>query len=225
MSESATGANEVADKPGFIRDNTALEAPPLVPELTLHLASELYPLWHKTADELDEIGLPPPFWAFAWAGGQALARYILDNPETVAGKSVLDFGSGSGIVAIAAVQAGAANVTASDIDPYAIAAMAVNADANSVAYAITDEDLTGSDAGWDVVLAADVCYEQPMSGRVTDWLRVLAARGADVYIGDPRRMYLPREGLEQLAKYSVKTTTHLEDTDLVNAQVWRVLAA
>lgn len=207
----------------FIRENTALEAPPLVPELRLHLASELYPLWHKTSDQLEEMGLPPPFWAFAWAGGQALARYIFDNPETVAGRRVLDFGSGSGIVAIAAAKAGAAHVTASDIDAYAIAAMEENAAANGVEIEITDEDLTGSDADWQTVLAADVCYEQPMSGAVTDWLRQLARAGTEVYIGDPRRMYLPKEGLEQRAKYSVKTTTHLEDTDLLNAQVWRVV--
>lgn len=209
--------------PDFIRENTALEAPPLVPEVRLHLASELYPLWHKTSDQLEEMGLPPPFWAFAWAGGQALARYIFDHPETVAGRKVLDFGSGSGIVAIAAAKASAAEVTASDIDAYAIAAMEVNAAANGVEIAITDKDLTGSDEDWQTVLAADVCYEQPMSGAVTDWLRTLAKRGVDVFIGDPRRIYLPKDGLEQLAKYSVKTMTHLEDTDLLNAQVWRVM--
>jgi predicted nicotinamide N-methyase len=207
----------------FIRANTALEAPPLVPEIKLHLASELYPLWHKTSDQLDDMGLPPPFWAFAWAGGQALARYILDNPDIVKDRRVLDFGSGSGIAAIAAALAGATHVAASDIDAYAIAAMEVNAKANGVDIDITDKDLTGNDDGWETVLAADVCYEQPMSGQVTAWLRSLAKRGADVFIGDPRRLYLPKEGLEQLAKYSVKTTTHLEDTDLLNAQVWRMV--
>jgi predicted nicotinamide N-methyase len=206
----------------FIRANTALEPSPLVPEIKLHLASELYPLWHKTSDQLDDMGLPPPFWAFAWAGGQALARYILDNPDIVKDRRVLDFGSGSGIAAIAAALAGAAHVTASDIDAYAIAAMEVNAKANGVDIDITDEDLTGNDDSWETVLAADVCYEQPMSGQVTAWLHSLAKRGADVFIGDPRRLYLPKDGLEQLAKYSVKTTTHLEDTDLLNAQVWRV---
>ncbi|HAA93888.1 MAG: nicotinamide N-methylase [Rhodospirillaceae bacterium] len=210
--------------PDFIRENTALESPPLVPEIELHLANEGYPLWQKTSDQLEEMGLPPPFWAFAWAGGQALARYIFDNPELVADRKVLDFGSGSGIVAIAAAKAGASHVTASDIDAYAIAAMEVNAAANEVEFEITDDDLTGTECLWDTVLAADVCYEQPMSGTVTDWLRALAKHGADVLIGDPRRMYLPKDGLEQLAKYSVKTKTHLEDTDLLNAQVWRVVA-
>jgi predicted nicotinamide N-methyase len=210
------------NKSHFIRTNTALEPPPLVPEIKLHLASEDYPLWHKTSDQLDDMGLPPPFWAFAWAGGQALARYIFDNPKIVRGKTVLDFGSGSGIAAIAAAKMGARKVTASDIDKYAIAALEVNAVANEVEIAITDEDLTGKDNGWDTVLAADVCYEQPMSGAVTKWLRTLVKSGTDVLIGDPKRLYLPKEGLDQLAKYSVKTTTHLEDTDLLNAQVWRM---
>ncbi len=210
------------NKSNFIRTNTALEPPPLVPEIKLHLASEDYPLWHKTSDQLDDMGLPPPFWAFAWSGGQALARYIVDNPEIVRDKTVLDFGSGSGIAAIAAAKMGATKVTASDIDEYAIAALEVNAAANGVEIDITDEDLTGIDKGWETVLAADVCYEQPMSGAVTKWLRALAKSNTGVFIGDPRRLYLPKKGLEQLAKYSVKTTTHLEDTDLLNAQVWRM---
>ncbi|MCG8547046.1 MAG: 50S ribosomal protein L11 methyltransferase [Alphaproteobacteria bacterium] len=216
---------EPLDAEAFIRANTAREAPPLVPEVTLHLATELVPIWRATEDDLEKMGLPPPYWAFAWAGGQALARYILDNPETVSGKRVLDFASGSGLVAVAAARAGAGSVTANDIDPYAIAAIRANAAANGVEIAASGEDVIESDAaGWDVVLAGDICYEQPLADRVAAWLRGLAAAGKTVLIGDPGRTYLPKEGLEWVVRYAVKTTRELEDTDVRNAVVWRFAA-
>src|SRR3954447_24108729 len=153
----------IDDIAAFIRANTQILSPPLVPELRLHLAHEAVPLWIKTEEELGEIGLPPPFWAFAWAGGQALARYILDRPETVRGRRVLDFASGSGLVAIAAMKAGAAEGTASDIDSFAIAAMGLNAKANSVSINPLQADIVGQDQGWDTVLAGDICYERDLA--------------------------------------------------------------
>ncbi len=215
---------DLADPESFIRFNTAVERPPLVPEIALHLASEVVPLWQSTEAELAESGLPPPFWAFAWAGGQALARYLLDHPETVAGRSVLDFAAGSGIQGIAAAKAGAARVEAAEIDPFAAAALRLNGVLNGVELAVVEDDLIGRDnPGWQVVLAGDVCYEQPTAGRIEDWLRRLAAGDALVLMGDPGRSYLPGKGLERLAAYSVKTSRELEDTDLRNAVVWRVL--
>jgi predicted nicotinamide N-methyase len=157
----------ILDRAAFILAHTRLLAPPLAPEITLHLAHEATELWQKTEDELGQIGLPPPFWAFAWAGGQALARYILDHPEIVAGKRVLDFASGSGLVAIAAAKAGAAEVEASEIDEFALAAIALNAAQNGVRVAARVGDLVGSDEGWDVVLAGDVSYQQDMAEAAT----------------------------------------------------------
>ena len=213
------------DAAAFIRANTAREAPPLVPEVTLHLATELVPIWRATEEDLEKMGLPPPYWAFAWAGGQALARYILDNPAIVAGKRVLDFASGSGLVAVAAAQAGAASVTANDIDPYAVAAIRANAEANGVVLTVCGDDVVGDDAAeWDVILAGDICYEQPLADRVTAWLRGLAGAGKTVLIGDPGRTYLPKEGLEWVVRYAVKTTRELEDTEVRNAVVWRFAA-
>jgi len=207
----------------FIRANTALECPPLIPEIRLRLATEIVPIWQATEDELAAMGLPPPYWAFAWAGGQALARYILDNPGIVAGKTVLDFASGSGLVAVAAARAGAVQVTAADIDPYAAAAARLNAALNGVAIETTSRDLIGTAGPWDVVLAGDICYEQPLAERVTAWLRDLSAAGVTVLMGDPGRTYLPKDGLEWVVRYAVKTTRELEDTDVRNAVVWRFL--
>src|SRR5688572_265310 len=183
----------------FIRQNTALIAPPLVPEIKLHLAHEALPLWEKTEEELGKIGLPPPFWAFAWAGGQALARYVLDHPEAVAGRNVLDFASGSGLLAIAAMQAGAAEVLASEIDAIALAAMAMNAEANGVRIATTGADLIGSEKNFDVVLVGDMFYEKPLAERLFPWLVSLQERGARVLIGDPGRSYFPKTDLSRLA--------------------------
>jgi predicted nicotinamide N-methyase len=211
----------IADPTAFIRAETRLRPVPHTPELVLHVADEATELWQKTEEELGEIGLPPPFWAFAWAGGQALARYILDHPETVRGRRVLDFASGSGLVAIAAMKAGAADVTACDIDRFAIAAMGLNAEANGVAITPVQADVVGQDQGWDAVLAGDICYEQDLALRVTDWLSALSRRGATVLIGDPGRSYLPKEQLEELAVYEVPVTRSLEDSDVKRSKVWR----
>jgi len=205
----------------FVRAHTEILAPPLVPEVKLHLAHEALPIWQKTEEELGEIGLPPPFWAFAWAGGQALARFILDHPETVAGKSVLDFASGSGLVAIAAAKAGARRVEGSEIDVFAVEAIAINAVANGVKVVGRLVDIVDKDDGWDVVLAGDVSYERDMAQRVTDWLERLAARGALVLLGDPGRSYLARERLEPVAEYRVPVTRALEDSEIKRTQVWR----
>jgi len=211
-----------ADPVAFIRANTEITAPPLVPEIRLHLASELVPIWQESERALEEIGVPPPFWAFAWAGGQALARYLLDQPETVRGRHVLDFAAGSGLAGIAAALAGAGRVEAVEIDAYAAAAAALNAELNGAAVTVTVADRIGRDEGWEVVLAGDVCYEQPMAERAITWLRGLAGRGALVLIGDPGRAYLPKVGLERVTAYGVRTTREIEDTDVRNTGVWRL---
>lgn len=211
----------IPDPAAFIRTQTRLLPVPHAPEISLHLADEATALWEKTEEELGEIGLPPPFWAFAWAGGQALARYLLDHPEVVAGRRVLDCGSGSGLVAVAAARAGAASVTACDIDPFAIAAIGLNAAANGVLVAARREDLIGADEGWDAVLVADLFYERDLAARVADWLAGLHSRRATVLVGDPGRSYLPRERLEPLATYEVAVTRALEDAETKRTSVWR----
>ena len=196
-----------------------------MPEIRLHLATKITPIWQATEETLARSGLPPPFWAFAWAGGQALARYLLDHPERVAGRSVLDFGAGSGLVAIAAAKAGAASVVAAEIDHFAAAAVAANAALNEDAVAITTADVLDIvDAPWEVVTAGDVCYERPMADRVTAWLRLVAARGALVLLGDPGRAYLPGTGLVEHARYLVPTSLELEDREIREGVVWQVLA-
>ena len=207
----------------FILANTGLQAPPHVPEINLYLADEAHDLWHKTEEELATIGLPPPFWAFAWAGGQGVARYILDHPETLVGKTVLDFASGSGLVAIAAMKAGADSVIASDIDPFALPAIEINAAANNVAITPTLTDLIDQDHGWEVVLAGDVFYEKPLADRLIPWFAKLAARGARIIVGDPGRSYLPKDRLEQLAVYTVPVTRALEDAEVKRTTVWAFL--
>ena len=213
-----------ADRRAFIRQNTRLLSPPLAPRLRLHLADEAVPLWLKTEEELGAMGLPPPFWAFAWAGGQALARYLADHREIVASARVLDFASGSGLVAIAAALAGAARVEACDVDPFAVEAIALNAEANGVEIVGRLSDLVGRDEGWDVVLAGDVAYERDMAAAATDWLERLVRRGARVLIGDPGRAYLAREKLERIAAYSVPVTRELEDSEIKRAGVYRFRA-
>jgi len=212
----------VLDREAFIRAHTRLLPVPYAPEISLHVAEEATELWQKTEDELAVIGLPPPFWAFAWAGGQALARYLLDNPGIVAGRRMLDFASGSGLVAIAAAKVGAGPVEACDIDDFAAAAIAINAAANGVAVTARCEDLIGRDEGWDVICAGDVCYEREMAERVIDWLSGLSARGATVLIGDPGRSYLPRGKLEAVATYEVPVTRALEDAEIKRSSVWRL---
>jgi predicted nicotinamide N-methyase len=207
------------DPKTFILENTALTAPPLVPEIRLHLATEVVPLWRKTEEELEAEGVPPPYWAFAWAGGQALARHVLDHPEIVTAKSVLDFGSGSGLVAIAAKKAGAARVLAADIDTFAAAAIALNAQANDVTIEITRDDVIGRSGGWSTILIGDMCYERPLAERLLEWLR---AQDALVLLGDPGRSYFPKSGVEKLATYSVQTTRELEDREIRETSVYRL---
>lgn len=205
----------------FVRGETVLRPVPLVPELSLHLADEAVPLWHRTEEELGAMGLPPPFWAFAWAGGQALSRYVLDNASLVAGRTVLDFAAGSGIVGIAAAKAGAGAVLCADIDPFAGAAIRLNARVNGAEVSVASEDVVGRDEGWDVILAGDICYERDLADRVFAWLQALRARGAEVLIGDPGRTYLPKDRLEQLAEYHVPVTRELEDMEIKRTCVWR----
>lgn len=215
----------LADPAGFIRANTRLRPVPHVPEIRLHVADEAVPLWHKTEEELGAMGLPPPYWAFAWAGGQALARYVLDHADVVAGRRVLDLASGSGLVAIAAARAGAASVLAADIDAVAAAAVALNAAANGVAVATTTADLLDPAAVApggrpDIVLAGDIFYERDTAARALAFLTRFAAGGATVLIGDPGRAYLPKDALAKLAEYAVPVTRELEDNDIKRTAVW-----
>jgi len=213
------------DPPTFIRANTKLLAVPLVPEIRLHIAEESVPIWQKTEEELGAMNVPP-YWAFAWAGGQALARFLLDNPAMVADRCVLDLGSGSGLVAIAAAKAGARRVLAADIDIFAVAAIALNAAANGVTLEITADDLLGAPAGaFDVVLVGDLFYERPLAERTLAFAEAAHAQGARVLAGDPRRSYFPKERFRQLAEYSVPVTRELEDAEIKRTAVWQLEAA
>lgn len=198
------------DVVGFLRAHTTLGHAPLVPEIALRLASELTPLWQATEDWLAARNIDPPFWAFAWPGGQALARYILDHHDRIAGRRVLDFAAGSGIAAIACALAGAASVEAAEIDPLARAAVALNATANGISIMLPNTDIVGADCRWDMIMCGDVCYEAPMTRRILPWLRRMA-RQAEVWVADPGRAYLPRDGLSPFASFVVPTTLELED--------------
>ena len=208
MSQGDLPARDPAD---FIHAQTLPGHASLVPEITLHLASEITPIWQATEAWLAMHNVDPPFWAFAWPGGQALARHVLDNPAAVAGRSVLDFAAGCGIAAIACAMAGAASVEAAEIDPLARAAIALNARANSVTIAVPDADIVGAACRWDLILCGDVCYEAPMTAHILPWLRAMAAE-TEVWMADPGRAYLPRDGLRQLARYRVPTSLELEDS-------------
>ncbi len=210
-----------ADAERFILDNTALSAPPHVPEIRLHLADEAHALWQRTEDELAAIGLPPPFWAFAWAGGQALARYLLDHPGIVESRRVLDFATGSGLVAVAARMAGASHVVAADIDPFSAVAVRLNVGENGVDVDFESRDLIGTAGRWDLVLAGDVFYDKALADRLVPWFSKLAAGGADVIVGDPGRSYLPKHRLERIAEYEVPVTRALEDAEIKRSTVWR----
>ena len=211
----------ISDPAAFILANTRLQPVPHAPEISLWLADEVTPIWRLTEEELGQMGLPPPFWAFAWAGGQGLARWLLDNPAEVAGKRVLDLAAGSGLVGIAAMQAGAASVLCADIDPFCSAAVALNAAANGVSLDFTDADLLDAPPpDVDVICAGDVFYEQPMAGRVLAWLSAAAGRGVRVLVGDPLRTYFPKQGFERLAEYAVPTTRELEDDAVKRTRVW-----
>ena len=211
------------DPERFILENTGILHPPHVPELRLHLASEAHELWLKTEEELEEIGLPPPFWAFAWAGGQGLARYVLDHPESVCGKRVLDFASGSGLVAIAAAKAGAAKVLAADIDPWTETAIRLNAALNGVDISFTGFDLVGNPVDADVLLAGDVFYDRTFADLLVPWFLELTEKGVIVLVGDPGRAYLPKELRRAEATYQVPVTRALEDSDVKKTTVWRFI--
>ena len=203
------------DRRAFILQHTRLQRPPHTPEIQLWLADELEPIWRTSEDALQAVGVEPPFWAFAWAGGQALARYLLDHPDEARGRRVLDFAAGSGIVGIAAMKAGAAEVLAADIEPFCEAAVALNAEANGVRLCFTGEDLLERPPPKvELICAGDICYAWPLADRVRAWLEAAHARGIRVLIGDPGRAYLPREGLEPLALYEVAVTRELEDREV-----------
>ncbi len=204
----------------FVRTACLLRPVPQVEEVRLHLADDVIGLWQRTEDEFG-AGQPPPFWAFAWPGGQALARYLLDHPETVAGRKVLDVGSGSGLVAIAAALAGASAVLASEIDPVAAAALRLNALANGVpAPAVLGDVLDGDGAGAAVVLAGDVWYDRPLAERLLGLLERARARGASVLIGDIGRAFLPRDRFRVLDTRDIQVVADLEDTSVKRAMVW-----
>lgn len=223
MSGGAIG--KIEDPQAFICAETRPRPVPLVPEIQLYVADEAVPIWQHTEEQLGEMGLPPPFWAFAWAGGQALARHILDHPDIVRGRRVLDFASGSGLVAIAARRAGAVAVEAADIDAFARVAICLNATLNGVdSIATPDGNVIGTDGGWDVVLAGDIAYERDLAQIVFAWLETLSRRGAKVWIGDPGRSYLPRERLEKIAEYSVPVSRELEDAEIKRTSVWRPIS-
>lgn len=207
----------------FILDNTRILSPPLVPEVRLHLAEESVPIWQKTEEELGAMNVPPPYWAFAWAGGQALSRHLLDNRSLVAGRSVLDLGSGSGLAAIAASLAGAGRVLANDIDRLAAAAIVLNARLNAVSVDVTTDDLLSrTPEPFGVILVGDLFYERQLAESVLAFARAAQALGADVLVGDPRRSYFPREEFVQVAHYVVPVTRELEDAEIKHSAVWRL---
>jgi predicted nicotinamide N-methyase len=235
----------------FIRANTTIQSPPLVPEIRLHLASEAVPLWERTEEQMGEMGLPPPFWAFAWAGGQALARYVLDHPECVRGKRVIDLASGSGLVGLAAMKAGAASVLCADIDEFAVVAMEMNAVLNGYPFnrhsrqtgnpALVEQDqrgarLRGHDGmrgssedlllavapPCDIILVGDLFYEKSIAEKLYTWLLEAKSRNIESLVGDPGRSYLPKDKLEKLAEYNVPVTRDLEDAEIKRTAVWRL---
>ena len=211
------------NRTAFIRANTTLLAVPLVPEIRLHLAHEAVPLWQKTEEELGEMGLPPPFWAFAWAGGQALARYVLDNPQCVRNRQVIDLASGSGLVAIAAIKAGALHVLAADVDGFAVAAMGLNALANDCAITPTIENLLNAPPpAANIILVGDLFYEKSLASHCFNWLSDAQSKGTQVLIGDPGRSYLPQDKLIKLVEYNVPVTRDLEDAEIKRTAVWQL---
>jgi predicted nicotinamide N-methyase len=211
------------DPARFVRRNTVPAAAPLVPELTLRLATEITPIWQASEAWLLETGTQPPYWAFAWPGGQALARHVLDHPHLVAGRRVLDFAAGGGVAAIACARAGAM-VEACEIDPLAAAAITANAGLNDVTVAVIAADLVGCDSRWDLIVCGDVCYEAPMTAHILPWLRRLAA-DTEIWLADPGRAYLPKAGLLALASYNVPTTLELEDRTMREVVLYRLLPA
>ena len=216
---------DLSARKAFIIANTRLQRPPHAPEIALYLADEITPIWRMTEEALGQMGVPPPFWAFAWAGGQGVARYVLDHPHEVAGRTILDLATGSGLVAIAAMKAGAASVLGADIDGFCQAAVELNAAANDVVVRYTAENLLEAPPPpVDVILAGDIAYERPMAERAFAWLRTAHEAGIRVLVGDPGRSYFPRDGLVQLAEYQVPTTRELEDMEVKKTGVWSFAA-
>lgn len=212
------------DRTTFIRAHTELTSPPACPEILLHLATEITPLWQATETFLQGNNLPPPYWAFPWVGGQALSRHVLDNPGLVRGRRILDFAAGCGMTAIAAAKAGAISAQAAEIDAVAAAAIGLNAAANSVAVEVLlDDVLERPDCPWDVVLAGDVCYERPMAEKVFAWMRRCAIAGCDILMADPGRAYLPRTGLMKVANYTIACSLELEDRTSRDVLVYKVV--
>ena len=205
----------------FIAANTAVATAPLVPEIRLHLATEITPIWTATESWLRATATEPPFWAFAWPGSQALARHVLDNPALVAGLRVLDFAAGCGMAAIACARAGATAVEAAEIDRLATEATRLNAALNDVRVTATHADVVGAPCRWDVILCGDVCYEAPMTRHILPWLRAMA-RDAAVFVADPGRAYVPRDGMTEVARFVVPTTLELEDHVTRPVTLWRL---
>ena len=223
------GAVSEADYAAFIRANTRPFAVPSLPDIRLYQADEVTPLWLMTEQDMDKDRLAPPFWAFAWAGGQALATYVFDHPDVVAGRRVLDLACGSGLVGIAAARAGAAQVICNDIDPYAEAAVALNADLNGVHIDFLSGDLlAGPSPDVDIILAGDICYEKAMTGAMLTFLGRAMGKNVTVLVGDPHRTYFPSEGsgggFRKLADYSVRTIADIEDVAEKPAAVWELVS-
>ena len=216
----------IVDAEAFIRANTQIVSPPLLPELRLFLAEQSLPIWMKTEQELGTSGLPPPYWAFAWAGGQALARYLMDNPSVVAGKPVLDLAAGSGMTAIAALKAGAASATGNDIDEFAGVAMRLNAELNGVSLQVQLGDMLSGPAIADhVILVGDLFYEKPLADKVLLWLLACQRAGAVILTGDPQRTYFPKARFSRIAEYRVPVSRELEDADFKQTSVWQLVPA
>lgn len=214
--------SDAAAVEGFIKNNTRLLSPPLVPEIKLHLAEESVPLWQKTEDELGEMNIPPPFWAFAWAGGQALARYLLDNPEISRAKRGLDLGCGSGLTGIAAMLAGAQSILGADIDALALSATHLNARENNVSLTTTQDDMLPADLMYvDLILIGDLFYERALAEAVIAFIDRAKAQGATVLIGDPKRSYFPRDRFRLVANFNVAVSRDLEDAEIKNSSVWQ----
>jgi predicted nicotinamide N-methyase len=229
LDDRAARRLRLSHRRAFVQRHTRLRDVDGVPGVRLHLADAVEPVWHAVEEALGIDGAPIPFWAFAWAGGLAMSRWLQEHPDEVAGRRVLDFATGSGLVGIVAARAGAAEVTAVDVDPFAEAAVALNTRANGVRLTYRTRDLLEEPPpDVDVVLAADTWYEAALAERVLPWLRAAAVNGSRVLIGDPGRMYLPDPaaiGFRELARFDVRTTTTLEDRPVVTSRVFAVGAA
>lgn len=209
------------DKKTFILANTSPLPCLNIPAIKLYQANEVHDLWHNTQTQMDEMDLPPPFWAFAWAGGEALSLYILQHPEIVKGKRVLDFASGSGLVGIAAKKAGALSVVANDIDPFACTAIALNAALNKVSLTIENDDLVGKNGSWDVILAGDVFYDKTMSRNLVAWFQLIDKRKTTILAGDPGRAYLPHEYVSEKSTLRLAVSKVIEETSFKDVKIWQ----